>query len=123
MPAERHDHFDAEGNFIGHTDVTRQSRVDDADRGEILGLARYELEVCRCGYHPSLTEDESNVWTPESRVCPVCKHEAVWHRIEVEHDAHIPHDAPPKTERYMDGRHSWMRMLTPQQANAARPRD
>jgi len=120
VPAERHEHYDPDGNLTGYTIVERESRIDDGDRAELLGLARYEAELCMCGYHPSLTDpDAGNVFTPESRTCHVCGGMAVWQRIEHEQQAKTPHDAPPRTPRHLDGRHSYMRMLTPQEAEAA----
>lgn len=100
--------------------VERESRVDDADRIELLAMARHDAEVCHCGYHPSLTDDEANVFTPESRFCQVCGGQAVWGRVQAEQDKSVPHDAPAKTPRPSDGRHSYMRMLTPEQAQTAR---
>lgn len=118
MPSETHRHYDADGNLTGFTVVERESRVDDADRIEMLALARYEAEVCDCGYHSSLTEDEANTFTPETHTCRVCGGQAVWNRILADQDQSVPHDAPAKTPRPSDGRKSYMRMLTPEQVAA-----
>lgn len=106
--------------MTGYTVVDRESRIDDADRLELLGLARFEAEVCDCGYHPSIARDESIVWTPESQTCPVCAGQAVWGRVEGERDKSVPHDAPAKTPRPSDGRKSFMRMATPEQVQMAK---
>jgi hypothetical protein len=82
-------------------------------------LAQHDAEVCRCGWHPILADDKSNSFTPEVRVCPVCAGRAGWDRVLDEQDK-VPHDAPAKTARPSDGRHSYMRMLTPEQAAAVR---
>lgn len=60
------------------------------------------------------------MFTPETRTCEVCGGQAVWGRVLADEDKSVPHDAPPKTPRPSDGRHSYMRMLTPEQAAAAR---
>lgn len=117
MPAERHVHFDADGNQTGHTIVERESRIDDTDRVELLALAQHDAEVGPCGYHPVIAKDTANTFTPESDVCPVCAAMDVWNRVLAEEDK-VPHDAPARTPRASDGRQSYMRMLTPQQAAA-----
>lgn len=119
MPAERHTHYDTHGNPTGYTLVERESRVDDADRLDILALLRHDAEVCSCGYHPSIARDPDNNWQPETQKCPVCAGQAVWQRVLGEDDKGVPQDAPPMRPRPSDGRHSYMRMLTPEQASAA----
>lgn len=120
VPAERHTHYDTEGNPTGYTIVERESRIDDGDRVELLALAQYEAQLCSCGWHPLVADDKDNVFTPEDRICPNCAGMAVWSRIHAEEDAKVPHNAPARTSRPSDGRHSYMRMLTPEQAAAAR---
>lgn len=121
VPAERHVHYDTHGNETGYTIVEREARIDDADRVELLALAQYEAEVCSCGWHPIIADDPANTFTPEDRICPNCAGMAVWGRIKHEDDERVPHDAPARTPRPSDGRHSYMRMLTPQQAAEASP--
>jgi hypothetical protein len=122
VPAEKHLHYDATGNLTGWTVVERESRIDDADRADLLGLARYELEVCSCGYHPSIADDPENIFQPASKKCPVCGGLDVWHRILHEQDEQAtPKDAPPKQPRPSDGRKTYMRRLTPDEAARAAP--
>jgi hypothetical protein len=123
VPAERHTHYDVDGNETGYTVVERESRIDDADRADLLALALYEAEVCACGYHASIANDASNDFQPGSRVCPVCAGASVWTRIQQEGDEAAQKsmkDAPAASPRPWDGRHSYMRLLTPQQAVAER---
>lgn len=117
VPAERHVHYDADGNQAGYTIVERESRIDDSDRAELLALAQHDAEVGPCGYHPLIASDPTNTFTPETQVCPVCAAMDLWNRVLNEQD-NVPHDAPAKTPRPSDGRHSYMRMLTPEQAAA-----
>lgn len=119
-PAERHEHYDAEDNLTGYTVVIRESRIDDADRRDLLALLRFRGEVCRCGFHPSLTDPESgNTFQPETKKCPVCAGEAQWsrhlHAADEKH-AKANEDAPPLSPRPSDGRHSYMR-FTPSKSD------
>lgn len=116
VPAETHTHYAADGETVtGYTVVEREPRIDDADRAELLALARFDAEVCRCGFHPSLTDDPANDWKVETRQCPVCSGHAVQSRVDNEADSRVPHDAPPTIPRPSDGRHTWMRLVTPDQ--------
>lgn len=119
VPAERHVHYAAdEVTVTGYTVVERESRIDDADRVELLALMQHDAEVGPCGYHPVIATDPENVFTPETQKCPVCAAMAVWERVLNEQDT-VPHDAPAKQPRPSDGRHSFMRWMTPEQAEAA----
>jgi hypothetical protein len=118
-PAERHLHYDADDNLTGYTVVEREARIDDGDRLDIMSLLRHDAEVCTCGYHPSIANDESNTFTPETSVCQVCGGMDLWNRVLADGDKDL-HDQPAQKPRPSDGRHSYMRMLTPEQADAAR---
>lgn len=121
VPAEKHLHYDAEGALTGWTVVERESRIDDADRADLLGLARYEVEVCSCGYHPSITHDPENGFMPESDVCPVCGGLDLQHRVLHEQDEKAtPKDAPAKKPRPSDGRKTYMRRMTPEEVTSRR---
>ena len=122
VPAEQHTHYAADGETItGYTVVERESRIDDADRIEIMALLRHDAELSPCGFHPVIANDTDNTFTPESQTCPVCAAMALWDRVQAEQDKQaVPPDAPAKHPRPSDGRHSYMRMLTPQQAQAAK---
>ncbi|MDP9144205.1 MAG: hypothetical protein M3N43_05855 [Actinomycetota bacterium] len=116
---ERHDHFDAEGKPTGHTIVTRESRIDDNDLGELLALAQYEAEVCSCGFHPLIARDKSNYFTPEAQTCPVCAGQAQSDRMQHSRDKGHESD-PPSAPRPSDGRKVFMRLLTQEQVEAER---
>lgn len=121
VPAERHEHYDAQDNLTGYTVVIRESRIDDADRAEFLGLARFDREVAHgsCGFHPSIADDEDNVFTPETHTCPVCAGLAQWERVLHEQDekaAKASPNAPARTPRPSDGRIPYMRFLSPDEA-------
>lgn len=111
VPSETHEHYDADGNPTGRTVVTREPRINDEERAHFLALLRWEDEICRdCGYHPSIGHDTSNIFVPESSVCPVAAGHAKWDRMLAEQDKKVPHDAPPGITRPSDGRTSYMRL-------------
>lgn len=119
VPAEKHTHYDAQGNETGYTVVERESRIDDADRADLLALAQYEAEICQCGYHPLIANDPANKFRPTDRVCPVCAGISAWGRVH--HDADEAagrslKEAPATTPRPWDGRHSFMQLLNPDDA-------
>jgi hypothetical protein len=119
VPAERHEHYDADDNLTGYTVVIRESRINDDDRTSLLGLAMFEDQLCRCGFHPSLTDDDDNMWEPGVRKCPVCAGEAQWDRMlhdEDEAAAKAAPDASGRAPRPSDGRHPYMRLLSPDEA-------
>lgn len=101
--------------------VERESRVDDADRIELLALARHDAETGPCGFHPSIAEDEANDFTPATHKCPLCEALDVQRRVLGEQDK-ASQDWPPEKPRPGDGRHLYMRLMTPEQAQAARER-
>lgn len=45
MAEEVHEHFDAEGNLIGRTVVTRESLWDDASRARAMRLYEYDKSI------------------------------------------------------------------------------
>lgn len=49
MPAEVHEHFDADENLTGTTVVHRESEWDDETRARALALAEWESTLCGCG--------------------------------------------------------------------------
>lgn len=119
VPTERHEHYDADDNLTGYTVVIRESRIDDSDRAALLGLAMFEAQVCRCGFHPSLADDKENVFAAESRTCPVCAGYARQERELHERDqaaAKSAPDAPASARRPSDGVHPYMRLLSPDEA-------
>jgi hypothetical protein len=71
VPAERHEHFDTDGNLTGWTVVTREPEWLDEDRRQMADLAEVEAGSCPgCGWHESLMEGDDNVFGPVDRVCP-----------------------------------------------------
>lgn len=118
VPEQRHDHFDANGVLTGYTIVTTEPRVSDDDLVELLALARFDAEVCSCGYHPSVARDESNYFRPETHKCPVCAGQAQVDRMQRDRDeAHAAahKNDGPAAPRPGDGRKSYMRLLTAEQ--------
>lgn len=123
VPAERHEHYDADDNLTGYTIVVRDSRIDDADRAALLGLAQFENEVCGCGFHPSLADDKANVFAFETRECPVCAGHAQGDRKLQDQDRTFAEANPktdPLTKRPSDGVHPYMRLLSPREAEELR---
>jgi hypothetical protein len=122
VPAETHTHYAPDGETVtGYTVVERESRIDDRDRGDLLALAMYEREVCNCGWHPSIADDESNTFQPATRICPVCAGLATYGRVLADHDkkwSEANRDAAAMVARPSDGRHMTVRYLTPEQAAA-----
>lgn len=116
VPSERHEHFDADDNLTGYTVVIRESRINDADVAALLGLAQFEAELTRCGFHASIAKDTENGFVPETDYCPVCAGLEKWERIQREADAaweKANPDAPPALSRPSDGRTPYMRFLSP----------
>lgn len=102
--------------------VTREVEWDDNQRNKLLGLAAYEGTVCSCGFSTLLTSDTDNHFTFGDRLCPVCKVGEQYARIQADADEHIEKsmgkDIPPATPRPADGRHSFARLLTPDEVQA-----
>ena len=104
VPAERHLHYDADGVLTGWTVVERESRIDDADRADLLGLGQFEAETGPCGHHPATADDDV---TPRARVCPKCAGLDAWYRhlhAQDEKWAKEHEDAKPLDSRPSDGR-------------------
>lgn len=116
VPTETHKHYDAAGAYLGETIVERESRIDDVDRTDLLALLRHDAEVCACGFHPSVANDEGNDFSPGSRVCPVCEGASVWSRVLADGDEKAQKsmkDVDLMKPRPWDGRVTFMRMLPP----------
>lgn len=105
--------------------VTREPEWSDGDRNRLLELAHYETGICRCGYHESLTGDDSLTFMPSDRHCPVCAGQAQWNRKQEADDeraAKTAEKATPFAPRPTDGRFTYMRMLSPTEvASLAQP--
>lgn len=83
----------------------------------MLELAQVEGESCPgCGWHESLIEDESTVFGPVDRKCPLCAASAQWARVHAHEDEKFREkhkDAAPATPQPSDGRWSTIRQLSP----------
>lgn len=114
-------HYDADGNLTGWTQA--EPEWNDHERDRMLALAVYEAGVCECGFHEDITSDPSNLLTIDSRVCPVCKSVAVHQRKQQAADEKaekaLGQDPPPGAPRPDDGRHEFVRPLTPEEAERA----
>jgi hypothetical protein len=123
VPAERHEHFDADDNLTGYTIVIRESRIDDADRAALLGLAQFEAELSPCGFHPSVASDPDNAWAFEVDECLVCAALAQGDRDLQDKDrkwSEANPNAAPRAKRPSDGQHGYMRFLSPHEAAVMR---
>jgi hypothetical protein len=72
-PTEQlHEHFDAEGNFIGSTVVSVPGWTSD-DRAWALGLTEYEATRCPRGHNLAESLDKEWKWIPDPPVvCFAC---------------------------------------------------
>lgn len=105
---------------------------DDATRSQAEALARYLAEVCECGFHKSVIDNWGNRhFTFEERFCPACAAVARYGRVVSYRDDAAtpknregqpawptcgnPNHAPECrcTKRPDDGRHIFVRELTP----------
>lgn len=112
-PTERHDHYDAAGEFTGHTIITREPEWDDRTRNRHLANAEFRAAVhAGCGLHDSIASDDP-YFTIEDSKCPVCaaidaqmrSRAAQEHEREKDLSASAPHAA--------DGRTTHVRLLRP----------
>lgn len=53
------------------TVVTRDAEWDDLERDKMHALTEYEAEICACGLHRSVADQDPNMATT-IRVCPIC---------------------------------------------------
>ena len=104
--------------------MTRQIEPewDDNTRGQAEALARYLAEVCECGLHKSVLDDYANRhMTFDERYCPACAAIARYARVVADRDdKDTPKDAhgspawnSPRDKRPDDGRHIFVREMTP----------
>lgn len=70
-PTEIHEHFDADGVKIGHTEVTHEPLWSDDDRERALGLDAYEASLCPCGCGLPTAEshDKRRAFSVEKATC------------------------------------------------------
>ncbi len=95
---------------------------DDQQRQMMLVLPRYEAKVCECGFHESLTDDDSLYFTFPTRTCPVCKGAAqMARRLDAQDEKYIKtlgENPPPETPRPGDGRRVAIKLMTPDEVDA-----
>jgi hypothetical protein len=77
----------------------------------MLALGIYELGLCSCNYHVSLTSDLENVFEIEERICNVCRSVERYRRVQTERDAQDKSDQPTEP-RPSDGRKTGVRRLS-----------
>ena len=71
MPAEVHEHYDADGNPTGTTVITRESPWDESSRERALALHLYETGLCKCGCQRPAAEayDPKQVYLVDHFTC------------------------------------------------------
>lgn len=93
-----HRHYNAEGEFVGHTEIL--SPWDDESRGEAEAL--YEADMLVCSVCGNLREDCSDpdfIWYPQRHTCYASRQQATADRQYGEKHGERP---------YHDGReHGW----------------
>jgi len=88
-------------------------------------LADVERDSCPgCGYHESITDDRSNVFSPDNDYCPVCAGRDRWDRMLDAQDrqwAERHKDARSSQPHPTDGRlPTRMKHLSPEEAEQRR---
>jgi len=122
VPAERHEHYDPDGNLTGFTVVIRESAWLDSDVAQLLEVAQVEAESCPgCGWHESFTDDPDTPFAATATFCQVCAGEAQYRRHLAAEDARFDESAAqPLTPRPADGRRVRM-TITPTDAERGGP--
>lgn len=115
-PTEVHDHeYDDAGRLV-RTVVTRESEWDDSERDKMQGLAEYESEICACGFHRSVADQDPDMEITRRR-CPLCAGLAQSMRQIAAADekavAALGKDPAPEAERPDDGRIFGLRPKVP----------
>lgn len=88
--------------------MTREPEWDDHERDKLLAWSLYQSQLCDCGLHQSIADEDPDV-EMVPRVCPVCAGIEVQKRIvaaadERETEAHGADGPPPGALRDSDGR-------------------
>lgn len=99
---------------------------DDRERMKFRALRAYEDGICDCGFHQSLGEDKANHFTFEERICPFCRGNARYERIQKardeEYEAALGESPPPGVVRLPDGRKTATRLMSPDEVEQRRQR-
>lgn len=100
------------------TVVTPEPEWDDFEREKMLALALYEAGLCECGFHTSLAHDPEKWFTVEDQRCPLCADLEAQGRVRAEKDRKVEEALKdqPAAPRPSDGRRSFVRELTPIEA-------
>lgn len=111
--------YDAEGNLLGWTQA--EPEWTDREREKLLDLATYEAEVCSCGFHESIAQDDPDLIF-DAKVCPVCSGVAKSVRIQGARDEvhrkRLGDNPPPAAADPADGRTNILRAPTPAEVAA-----
>lgn len=85
-------------------------------------LYAYEAGLCECGWHESLTQDRTNHFTFEDKVCNVCAGSAQYARTladrDQKHSKAMGENAPAGARRPGDGRRTMLRLMSPDEVEA-----
>jgi hypothetical protein len=121
--------YDRDGNRVALAEawevVTEvESEWDDQERSRFIALGAYEADICKCGFHKSLTSDKRNHFTFVEERCPVCAGVDKYDRIQQERDSTYEKslgDSPmPGAQRPADGRSTFTKRMTVAEVAAAR---
>jgi hypothetical protein len=114
-PTERHDHFDADGEFTGHTIITREPEWDDRTRDRHLALAEYHAGIhMGCGLHESIASDDP-YFALEDTTCPVCAAIDLQMRVRGKQEHEREQEQSESAPRASDGRSTHVRLLRPEE--------
>lgn len=112
------------------TVVTRESEWDDRTRSQVEGLRRYDDECCPgCGMHKSILDDFGNHhFVYDEQWCPACASQSRYGRVVADRDDKAtPKDQngqpaweTPRTPRPDDGRHTYLRRMSPEEVERRR---
>lgn len=88
--------------------MTREPEWDDHERAKLLAWSLYESQLCDCGLHQSIADEDPDL-EMVPRVCPACAGIAVQMRIladaeDREMEAYGSDGPPPGAPRPSDGR-------------------
>lgn len=117
-----YDAWGRRGKLLRVTEVA-ESEWDDDTRDLAEALSEYDGECCPgCGFHESVIEDFDNRhFTFDERECPVCAAQSRYGRVVADRDDKAtPKDqhghpawSSPRERRPDDGRHIYIRELSP----------
>jgi hypothetical protein len=99
--------------LTGWTVVTRDPEWDDVEREKMQALEDYEADVCECGLHKSVADQDPDLEFVY-RKCPTCAGIAQQMRaqeaIDEEKVKNLGEHPAPEADRPTDGRHVALRL-------------